>query len=237
MKSTLTTLAVSGLLLTAMPASADPVVISDRDVRIHRHVDLKSLDEDGDGKVSRDEFLGRSREKFDALDADGDGFIDEEERKRGFALNFEKWKEFEEKRWEALLDRFDANEDAMLELDEVMAKVEERIAEAMARIEERGIRWQHDFEMPDSPRVVLPHMPRGPRMFIFEGMAERLFEAADGDGDGTVTSEEFAAARDELFEKLDENKDGALTRREMRALGFPGRFAFHRFHSEDEEDE
>lgn len=236
MKSAVAALAVSGLMLAAAPAGAgeEPIVIADRDVRIHRHVDLESLDQDGDGKVSRDEFLGRSREKFDALDADGDGFIDEQEREAGSRMDFDQWKEFEEQRWESLLERFDANQDAMLELDEVMAKVEQRVAEAMERLEERGIRWGHDFEMPDPPRVVLPH---GPGVFMFESLAGRLFEAADADADGKVTAGEFAAARDRLFEKLDQDGDGVLTRNEMRALGFPGRFAFHHFHSEDEEDE
>jgi Ca2+-binding EF-hand superfamily protein len=39
---------------------------------------FKSMDKDGDGKVSRDEFTG-PKPRFDVLDRDGDGFLSQQE--------------------------------------------------------------------------------------------------------------------------------------------------------------
>jgi len=44
-----------------------------------RGMDLKSMDTDGDGKVSQDEAPGRMKENFSAIDTSGDGFIDAQE--------------------------------------------------------------------------------------------------------------------------------------------------------------
>lgn len=40
-------------------------------------------DKDGDGVVSRAEFMAKAGERFDKLDADGDGVLTEEEMKAG----------------------------------------------------------------------------------------------------------------------------------------------------------
>jgi len=43
--------------------------------------DLKRLDTDGDGKVSLEEFIAPARARFSEMDANKDGFLDEDERK------------------------------------------------------------------------------------------------------------------------------------------------------------
>jgi Ca2+-binding EF-hand superfamily protein len=43
-----------------------------------------------------------------------------------------------------------------------------------------------------------------------------MFSLMDGDGDGTVTLQEFQAAHERIFKGMDSNKDGRLTREEMR---------------------
>lgn len=50
---------------------------------------FQKLDEDGDGKVSQEEFQNRAEEKFDKMDGDGDGSITEEEWREAV----EHWKE------------------------------------------------------------------------------------------------------------------------------------------------
>jgi collagen type III alpha len=42
------------------------------------------LDQNGDGKISRDEAPERMREGFDRMDRNGDGFLSEEELRAAF---------------------------------------------------------------------------------------------------------------------------------------------------------
>lgn len=41
---------------------------------------MNRMDTDGDGKVSREEFIKGHEAKFDSIDADNDGYIDDAER-------------------------------------------------------------------------------------------------------------------------------------------------------------
>jgi Ca2+-binding EF-hand superfamily protein len=40
---------------------------------------LEKLDTDGDGKISKQEFMSRPEKRFGKMDADGDGFISQDE--------------------------------------------------------------------------------------------------------------------------------------------------------------
>jgi Ca2+-binding EF-hand superfamily protein len=48
-----------------------------------KHAGGKSADANGDGKVSRDEFLARAAARFDSLDANKDGVLTADEMKAG----------------------------------------------------------------------------------------------------------------------------------------------------------
>ena len=45
-----------------------------------------------------------------------------------------------------------------------------------------------------------------------------IFALMDGDGDGTVSLQEFQAAHERIFKAMDANKDGVLTLEEMEAF-------------------
>ena len=45
-----------------------------------------------------------------------------------------------------------------------------------------------------------------------------IFALMDGDGDGTVSLQEFQAAHERIFKSMDANKDGALTLEEMQSF-------------------
>ena len=45
-----------------------------------------------------------------------------------------------------------------------------------------------------------------------------IFALMDGDGDGTISLQEFQAAHERIFKTMDANKDGVLTPEEMQAF-------------------
>jgi hypothetical protein len=49
-------------------------------------------------------------------------------------------------------------------------------------------------------------------------MMRMLFAMMDGDGDGTVSLQEFQAAHERIFRAMDANKDGVLTMEEIMAF-------------------
>jgi Ca2+-binding EF-hand superfamily protein len=49
-------------------------------------------------------------------------------------------------------------------------------------------------------------------------MMRMLFAMMDGDGDGTVSLQEFQAAHERIFKAMDANKDDCLTLEEIQAF-------------------
>lgn len=50
-------------------------------------------DTNGDGTISKDEFLNHAQERFSTIDADGSGDVSKEEAKAHHKAKREKWKE------------------------------------------------------------------------------------------------------------------------------------------------
>ena len=192
-----------------------------RDVWVQKVRLADEADKDGDGKISREEYLDAPGHSFDELDENGDGYLDRDERKNsGFSMRSEF--EWDEKTHERL----------MSELDEELAEVDERLAEAMKHLEGLSFGWHGDFEFDGFDF----HLEDGhDRFFSFGGLGRDLLESLDDDEDGQVTRDEFVNRRARLFDRLDENEDGILDEDELADLGLGGAFAFERFHSEDED--
>lgn len=51
---------------------------------------MEKVDADGDGKVSKEEFIDAHTAKFEKMDADGDGFLTDEEMKAAWQAKHEK---------------------------------------------------------------------------------------------------------------------------------------------------
>lgn len=73
----------------------------------HKAYMLKKMDADGDGMISKDEFMAAHEEKFNKMDADGDGFLTEDEMKASWKDKKEKWKDGKRKKQDDMHDMKD----------------------------------------------------------------------------------------------------------------------------------
>lgn len=91
------------LALAAMPAIAGHheggEMKGDKQAKMEEMHDKKfeKYDTDGDGVVSKAEFMAHAEEKFGKMDADGDGNITKEESKAFWKAKGEEWKEKHDK--------------------------------------------------------------------------------------------------------------------------------------------
>jgi hypothetical protein len=132
---------------------------------------MKRADADGDGTVSRNEFIkartAMLEERFTTMDTDGDGKLDEQE------------------------------------------------AEAAAEQMRAMMGGREGFRRPDGPR---PQRPGGDRPRLPEGerparpgggrFVAQTFDRLDGDGDGTLSREEFGAGMARMRESMQRGGPG-----------------------------
>jgi len=73
------------LILSAavMAFGATPVLADDHGDKGHGGKKFEKHDVDGDGTISKDEFLDHAAERFSKMDVDGDGKVSKEEAKAG----------------------------------------------------------------------------------------------------------------------------------------------------------
>lgn len=168
---------------------------------------LRKADQDGDGKLSRSEFIAALQEERPQPPADRPGPQGDERRRQFLQANPEE-----------LFKRLDANGDGKVELEEVP----EQIRQGMQRFFEQAdanrdksltleeLRKGHDYlrtlaglnPSPNSPNREAPQA---------DGM---LFQALDANRDGSISADELAGAAAAL-KKLDRDGDGQITRREI----------------------
>ena len=81
---------------------------------------------------------------------------------------------------------------------------------------------QHSLESEDEPGGMMGHhRMTGCHMMGHRGMMggvgmRIIFALMDGDGDGTVSLQEFQAAHERIFKAMDTDKDGTLTLEEIQ---------------------
>jgi len=169
-------------------------------------VDLfEQHDTDGDGKLSKEEFSAGFIKHFERIDANGDGYITEDElpkrpkggergrggRKGGFS-----------KKALERFNRFDRDGDGLLSQDEAPRMLRDRFTEIDAN--DDGFLSQDEVKAaagdPGSRR---------------NQAAPKYITDNDADGDGKLSFDEFAGSKSD-FDSIDTNSDGFITAEELR---------------------
>jgi Ca2+-binding EF-hand superfamily protein len=173
-----------------------------QDVRKRSDAIFRSLDWNGDGRLSMDEFLAPARARFELADRDGTGTIEcavkqqasyrpggdegaPHRRAGGFRGRGN------------LCAKNDLNEDGKLtraELDKAVAT---------------------EFSGAGKGQSLTPDQFYGVMAARFRDTAGKMFTRADSDHDGKLTLAEFASREEKFFAHLDKNNDGVVTRDEM----------------------
>lgn len=179
-----------GLLKQAAPALA----------QILEHV--KTIDTDGDGKLSLDEALEDAKKRFAKVDANGDGKLEKQELKPVLDAAV--------KQFPALakivpqeLTATDTDGDHLLSIDEVVEKHKKDFARADAdgdgKIDSQELRRAvATLLKPSIPAQIL-----------------KRFKAADANGDGKLSRDEAPDRIKERFDRIDANADGLIDLKEL----------------------
>ena len=148
-------------------------------------------DQDGDGRLSRAEFVDGRIQRLAALDVNGDGSVSADERKAAHDAR-------RGDRADRAFARLDANSDGAVTRAEFDAAREGRAERRAERGERRG-RWGRG-EGGGAPRRGMPRMADGAEPVVIadaRARAEQAFARLDANGDGYVTAEERRAQRGE----------------------------------------
>lgn len=167
-------------------------------------------DADGNGSVSRQEWLAAAGARFDRLDANKDGVLTRDELSRGRRQG---------PAGQRLFSRMDTNGDGQISLDEFQAAHPQAPADLFARLD-----TNHDGQLS-------PDELRGLRAQAAAAMRQKMVERLDTDHNGSVSLEELQAVRPGMtaaqFTRLDRNGDGQLTADELpQRHGFGPRGGF-----------
>lgn len=87
-------------VLGAFTLSTHAAMADNHDGQGHKGKMMERYDTDGDGKMSKSEFMAKHEAMFMKMDKDGDGYLSKEEKKDGRKKMHEKMKDMREKRQE-----------------------------------------------------------------------------------------------------------------------------------------
>lgn len=173
---------------------------------------MKVADTNGDGKVSKEEFKARfsniPEDRFDKLDKNGDGFLDETDHAASQGVPRQSPRNWEDVMTNIAAQR-DADKDGKVTFEEYSKGKENMPRSAFDALDTNkdGVLSKDDKGPAMKPAA------GGKRSNSPEEARER-FKRADKDGDGKLTLEEakaeFPGITEERFKERDTNGDGKL---------------------------
>lgn len=181
-------------------------------MRIEKGHNLMDMDTNDDGKISKAEFSTSHAEKFDEIDANSDGYIEEQERddfveaKVEMAMeNFEFNFDFDMSGFEEDMEEFEEN---MEEFEENMERMGERMGNSWGN--HRGRRHGHDGDQ----RRIFVHEDEDIEVRIDE-QKDMAMQRLDKNSDGKISRDEYPGP-DRRFDNMDANNDGFVERDELK---------------------
>jgi Ca2+-binding EF-hand superfamily protein len=169
----------------------------------------QNADSNKDGTIDRAEFDAQGAARFKALDANGDGFVTQDEMKAFHEAQRAKFDAAKGEMGGKFLKRFDKDSDGKISATE----------------------WPKDgrlkFEKVDAnsdgfvtaEEMTEAHKSRDGKMGGHKGDPKDRFAKLDADKDGKLSSSEWSAMGDKMFARLDDNKDGKISTDELPKHG------------------
>ncbi len=172
---------------------------------------MDKFDQDKDGKVTQTEIDAVVAERFTDADLNGDGTVTLDEFKIAFAEEFSERRVREFQR----LDRDGDGKVTKAEFDRagerMFSRLDRNDDDAIGSDDRKGRRGGEGRRAMRDGHHGFGHGMGG-------GAMMREFFDADTDADGTLTKEEFTAAKSDLFAKADKDGDGAVTLVEFQEI-------------------
>ena len=154
---------------------------------------IKAMDKDGDGKVSKAEFLAFQPQGGWQVDANKDGKVTRDEfmtpRSRADSPRAAEWKARAEKRRADAFSQLDANKDGMVSREE--------------------------FTQFRGGLFVRTAADRDARAGKMQERKAAVFQRMDANADGAIDAAERQAVREAGFARMDKNGDGFVTADEL----------------------
>ena len=98
---------LAAVAVSALSIASTAVIAGNHDGHDHGHKGkmMEKVDTDGDGKISKAEFMAKHESKFMKMDVDGDGFVSKDEMKDARAHKKEMMKEKMEKKMDKMKEK------------------------------------------------------------------------------------------------------------------------------------